>query len=95
MQLTEAKRDYYSTKIEASNNDQKSLFYITKKLLVNQQAATVPTHETNFELAIGSANSLPIKIEVSEYVKILEVTFDNRMTLQKHKQHQKTSKTLL
>ena len=51
MQLTEAKRDYYSTKIEASNNDQKSLFDITKKLLVNQQAATLPTHETNFELA--------------------------------------------
>ena len=51
MQLTEAKRDYYSTKIEASNNDQKSLFDITKMLLVNQQAATLPTHETNFELA--------------------------------------------
>ena len=51
MQLTEAKRDYYSTKIETSNNDQKSLFDITKKLLVNQQAATLPTHETNFELA--------------------------------------------
>ena len=28
--LTEAKRYYYSTKIEASNNDQKSLFDITK-----------------------------------------------------------------
>ena len=28
MQLTEAKKDYYSTK--ASNNDQKSLFDITK-----------------------------------------------------------------
>ena len=51
MQLTEAKRDYYYTKIEASNNDQKSLFDITKKLLVNQQAATLPTHESNFELA--------------------------------------------
>ena len=51
MQLTEAKRDYYSTKIEESNNDYKSLFDITKKLLVNQQAATLPTHETNFELA--------------------------------------------
>ena len=51
MQLTEAKRNYYYTKIEASNNDQKSLFDITKKLLVNQQAATLPTHETNFELA--------------------------------------------
>ena len=51
MHLTEAKRDYYSTKIEASNNDQKSLFDITKKLLVTQQAATLPTHETNFELA--------------------------------------------
>ena len=51
MQLTEAKRDYYCTKIEASNNDHKSLFDITKKLLVNQQAATLPTHETNFELA--------------------------------------------
>ena len=49
--LTEAKRDYYSTKIEASNHDQKSLFDITKMLLVNQQAATLPTHETNFELA--------------------------------------------
>ena len=31
LQLTKAKRDYYSTKIEASNNDQKSLFDITKK----------------------------------------------------------------
>ena len=51
MQLTEAQRDYYSTKIEASNNDQKSLFDITKKLLVNQQAATLLPHETNFELA--------------------------------------------
>ena len=51
MQLTEAKRDYYSTKIVASNNDQKSLFDITKKLLMNQQEATLPTHETNFELA--------------------------------------------
>ena len=29
MQLPEAKRDYYSTKIEASNNDQKYLFDIT------------------------------------------------------------------
>ena len=48
IQLTEAKRDYYSTKMEASNNDQESLVDITKKLLVNQQAAT---HETNFELA--------------------------------------------
>ena len=36
MQLTEANRDYYSTKMEASNNDQKSLFDITKKLLVNE-----------------------------------------------------------
>ena len=44
----QTKRDYYSTKIEASNNDQKSLFNFTKKLLVNQHAAT---HETNFELA--------------------------------------------
>ena len=51
MQLTEAKRDYYSTKIEASNNDQKYLFDTTKNLLVNQQASTLPTHETNFELA--------------------------------------------
>ena len=51
MKLTEAKIYYYSTKIEASNNDQKSLFDITKKLLVNQKAATLPTHETNFELA--------------------------------------------
>ena len=51
MQLTEAKRNYYSTKIGASNKDQKSLFHITKTLLVNQQAATLPTHETNFELA--------------------------------------------
>ena len=51
MQLTGAKRDDYSTKIEASNNDQKSLFDITKKLLVNQQAATLPTYEINFELA--------------------------------------------
>ena len=31
MQLTEAKRNYYSTKIEASTNDQKSVFDITKK----------------------------------------------------------------
>ena len=51
MQLTEAKRYHYSTKIEASNNDQKSLFDITKQLPVNQQAETLPTHETNFELA--------------------------------------------
>ena len=51
MQLTEAKKDYYSTKIEASNNDQNYLFDITKMLLANQQAATLPTHETNFELA--------------------------------------------
>ena len=51
MQLTEAKRDYYYTKIEANNNDQKSLFDNTKKLLMNQQAATLPTHETNFGLA--------------------------------------------
>ena len=36
---------------EASNNDKKSLFDITKTLLVKQQAATLPTHETNFELA--------------------------------------------
>ena len=50
MQLTEAKRNYYSTKIEASNNDQKSLFDISKKLLV-KQLATLTTHETNFELA--------------------------------------------
>ena len=50
IQLTEANRYYYSTKIEASNNDQKSLFDIIKKLLVNQQAATLPTHETNIEL---------------------------------------------
>ena len=47
MQHTEAKINYYSTKIEASNNDQKSLLDITKKLLVNQKAATQPTHETN------------------------------------------------
>ena len=33
MQLTEAKRDYYSTKREANNDDQKPLFDITKKLL--------------------------------------------------------------
>ena len=51
MQLTEAKRDYYSTKIEASTNNQKSLFDIIKQLLVNQQVATLPTQETNFELA--------------------------------------------
>ena len=51
MQLTEAKRDYYPIKIEASYNDQKSLFDITKMLLVNKQATTLPTHETNFELA--------------------------------------------
>ena len=51
MQLTEAKRDYYSTKVEASNSDQKTIFDSTKKLLVNQQAATLPTHKTNFELA--------------------------------------------
>ena len=51
MLLTEAKRDYYSTKIEANNNDQKYLFDTTKKLLVNQQAATLPTHENNFESA--------------------------------------------
>ena len=55
MQLTEAKRDYYYTKIETSNNDQKSLFDITKKFLVNQQAATLPTHEINFELANRSS----------------------------------------
>ena len=36
MQLTEAKRDYYSTKIEASNNDQKSLFDITNFELANR-----------------------------------------------------------
>ena len=35
MQLPEAKRDYYYTKVEASNNDQKSFFDITKKFLVN------------------------------------------------------------
>ena len=51
MQLTEEKRYYYSTKIETSNNDQKSLFDITKKLLVKHQAAILPTHEPNFELA--------------------------------------------
>ena len=51
MQLTGVKRDYYSTKIESSNNDQKSLFDATKKLMVIQQAATLPTHEPNFELA--------------------------------------------
>ena len=51
MQLTVAKIDYYSTKIEVSNNDEKSLFDITKKFLVNQQAATLPTHETNVELS--------------------------------------------
>ena len=41
MQLTEAKGDYYSTKIEASNNDQKSLFDIIQK----------NSNSTNFELA--------------------------------------------
>ena len=56
MQLTEAQIYYYSTKIEVSNNDQKSLFDITKKFLVNQQAATLPTHETNFELANRFSN---------------------------------------
>ena len=52
MQLPEAKLYYYSTKIKATDNDQKSLFDITKRLIVNQQAVTLPTHKTNFELAI-------------------------------------------
>ena len=39
------------SKIKFQNNDQKSLFDINKKLLVNQHAATLPTHESNFELA--------------------------------------------
>ena len=40
MQLKEAKINYYPTKIEASNNDQKSFFNITKTFMVNQQIAT-------------------------------------------------------
>ena len=60
MQLTKTKRDYYSTKIEASNNN---LFNINKKLLVNQQAATLPTHKTNFELAIRSIKFFNDKID--------------------------------
>ena len=64
MQLTEEKRYYYYTKIEASNNYQKSLFDITKKLLVNQQAATLPTHETNFELANRFGKFFDDKIEI-------------------------------
>ena len=63
MQLTETKRDYYYSKIEASNNDQKSLFDITKMLLVNQQAATIPTHETNFELANRFSKFFNYKID--------------------------------
>ena len=63
MQLTEAKIDYYYTKIEAINNDQMSLFDITKKLLVNQQAATLPNHETNVELAYRVGKFFDDKID--------------------------------
>ena len=41
MQLTEAKRDYYSTKMEESNNDQKSLFDITQKQLYQPMKPTL------------------------------------------------------
>ena len=63
MQLIETKRDCYYTKTEAINNDQKSLFDITKRFLVTKQTANLPKYESNFKLANQLGNFFDSKID--------------------------------
>ncbi len=50
-EISIAKTNYYSRLIEDSKGDQKSLFKITNRLLENQQAEKLPSHDNALQLA--------------------------------------------
>ena len=79
-QLFRAKSQYYSTKIQDIQGDQKALSSITNKLLVNQNQKKLPTSDNDTTLACTFSDYFHNKINVlrSKFVDTINTDLDTR-----------------